>query len=43
MELRNSICKAIDGVALLCVVLKIIIAWALGLETIDYPSPEAFR
>ena len=43
MEIRNSICDAVDGIALLHPVLKLIIARCLGLETVDYSFLESFR
>ena len=43
MEIRNSICKAIDDIALMHTVFKLIIVRGLGLGTIDYLSPVSFR
>lgn len=43
MEIRNSICKTVDGIALLHAILKLIITRGLGLGTVDHLAPEAFR
>ena len=43
MEIRNSICEAVDGIALLHPVLRLIIAWGLGQEIVDYLFPESLR
>ncbi len=36
MEIHNSNCKAVESVALLHSLLKLIAAWRLGLETFDH-------